>query len=49
MDPLTLSITTGTELGVHAYAKTCTGARKMQQKRKEQAATTHLKNLSVAA
>jgi len=49
MDPLTLSITTGTELGAHSYAKTCVGTRKMQQKRKEQAATNHLKNLSMAA
>jgi len=31
-DPLTLLITTSTELSVHGYAKACVGAQKMQQK-----------------
>jgi len=49
MDPLTLLITNGMELVVHAYTKTCAGARKMQQKWKAQAATSQLKLLSMAA
>jgi len=49
MDPLTSSIATGTELGIHAYSKACAGARKMQQKRKESAATTLLKRICTTA
>jgi len=48
-EPLTISISTGTELGIHTYAKACAGAQKMQQKRKESAATTLLKRISMAA
>jgi len=47
--PLTISISTGTELSVHTYVKACAGARKMQQKQKESTATTLLKCISTAA
>jgi len=48
-DPLMSLIATGMELGVHAYAKACAGAQKMQQKWKESAATILLKRICTMA
>jgi len=47
--PLMLSLATGEELGIRAYAMACATTRKMQQKRKESAATRQLKQISASA
>jgi len=47
--PLTLSLATGEELGIRAYAIACATTRKMQQKRKDTAATDRLKRISASA